>query len=241
METQTSLEQAITAHSAAFTKLKADLAEAQHESIFDRRINRAQKERFSAVIDSLTRLAQHLNGLRGGIDLQTRLLEAQDEEERSATSSDQIMDYQLGSPTLEEIADMVETFMQFRDEVGDSMRELCVSFRIIFSPLCHRDQPLTKGCAHAQNACCSSLLELQGAFDAKEDGEALAKRLQAEGDRIRQKLNSFKDLSLTTIRRLYGAIPDRENEILSDEDLDRELKESEDDVEPNDAIFLIYL
>lgn len=211
-ESQTSLERAVEAHADAFIKLKSDLAEAKHESLFDQRIAEAQRERLTAVIDSLTRLAQHLNGLRGGIDLQTRLLDEADESDADSNPAVQAQ----GNSSADEVNEMSETFLQYKEAVGDSLRDLV-------------------------HACCESLLSLQGVFRHDHDARSLAATLQVGGDCIRAKLDEFRSLSLIVIRKLYGAGPERRNDIFDSFDpLDRGEDDDEAEAEPNEAIFLIY-
>lgn len=212
-ESQTSLEHAVKSHSDAFTKLKSDLAEAKHESLFDQRIAEAQRERLTAVVESLTRLAQHLNGLRGGIDLQTRLLD----QAEAVNAADALLQDGDDGDSADEVSEMSETFLQYKDAVGDAMRSLV-------------------------KACCESLLDLQGAFRRDQDAPSLAATLQAGGDRIRTKLDEFRNLSLVVIRKLYGASPERRNDIFDGSSVPEEGTGREDDeAEPNEAIFLIYL
>lgn len=64
------LASAVAAHEKSFTSLKKTLSEAKSEFLG------AQGERFEVVISSLTRLAQHLTGLRSGTGLQYELMAA---------------------------------------------------------------------------------------------------------------------------------------------------------------------
>ncbi|KAJ9091755.1 hypothetical protein QFC19_008965 [Naganishia cerealis] len=143
----TSLQTAAQSHSAAFTQLKADLAEAQHERLLDRRINAKQRERYAAVTDSLTRLAQHLTGMRGGTGLQSDLLrgtkqgilqvktassfdsDASDESEetRSRGARDKQESLGHGKQKIRGDRDLSKAgnlFWAFRDEVAEEMRQL---------------------------------------------------------------------------------------------------------------------
>ncbi len=74
------LRRAVEAHQASFTSLKKNLIEAKSEWS-DRRMRAAARtlegsdqELYDAAIDGLTRLAQHLNGLRDGTRLQFEMV-----------------------------------------------------------------------------------------------------------------------------------------------------------------------
>ncbi|TCD61379.1 hypothetical protein EIP91_008533 [Steccherinum ochraceum] len=80
---QEKLHRAIESHQASFTALKKNLAEAQSERWFGgpstssaTRSRRSSGQAYEDAIDSLNRLGQHLNGLRGGTSLQYELIEA---------------------------------------------------------------------------------------------------------------------------------------------------------------------
>lgn len=64
------LASAVTAHEKSFNGLKKTLSEAKSEFLGD------AGERFEVVVNSLTRLAQHLTGLRSGTGLQYELMAA---------------------------------------------------------------------------------------------------------------------------------------------------------------------
>lgn len=119
-----SLQAAAKAHSAAFTQLKADLAEAQEERLVDGRIGFEQRQRYAAVTASLTRLAQHLTGMRGGTGLQGELLRGKAAGRESDTGSES-----SGSDSDDEkdLAEAGNLFWSFRDQVADELRQLTVS------------------------------------------------------------------------------------------------------------------
>lgn len=68
------LLRAVEAHQASFTSLKRNLREARSEWC-DRRIQ-STSSAYDSTVDSLTRLAQHLSGLRSGTSLQHELAQA---------------------------------------------------------------------------------------------------------------------------------------------------------------------
>ncbi|TFK54580.1 hypothetical protein OE88DRAFT_1655325 [Heliocybe sulcata] len=76
------LQKAVDSHQASFTSLKKNLGEARSEWLFDgpsRNPGNSRKSSAKAyqdAVDSLNRLAQHLNGLRSGIGLQYDLAKA---------------------------------------------------------------------------------------------------------------------------------------------------------------------
>lgn len=76
-KTPQTLASAVSAHEKSFKSLKTNLAEAKSEFL-DPRIQRTGKA-YDAVVDSLTRLAQHLTGMRSGTGLQVELMSAQRE------------------------------------------------------------------------------------------------------------------------------------------------------------------
>ena len=146
--TYASLGQAVKSHNESFTKLKADLAEAQHERIIDGRMSTEQRNRYSAVIDSLQKLAQHLTGMRAGTDLQVELLQASQEGKitldngeslRSsfATLNEQNYKHQpqhvkAQDPEDEPLAQAGNLFFEYREAVAMTTRRLIVSHVPIF-------------------------------------------------------------------------------------------------------------
>ena len=77
-ESYEKLQNAVENHQASFTTLKKNLAEAQSEWLFAGSTYRSKAvSAYEDAVDSLNRLAQHLNGLRGGIHLQYELIKAQ--------------------------------------------------------------------------------------------------------------------------------------------------------------------
>jgi hypothetical protein len=76
---QEKISKAIADHQAAFTGLKKNLAEAQSERLYgapSAGSSRNSGDPYEDAVDSLTRLAQHLNGLRSGTSLQYELAKA---------------------------------------------------------------------------------------------------------------------------------------------------------------------
>jgi hypothetical protein len=138
-----SLSQAVKSHNESFTKLKADLAEAQHERLIDGRMNTAQQHRYTAVVDSLQKLAQHLTGLRSGTELQMELLRA-NQEGRLALDEEGPADSSFTSftetgqsrsshrvraqkPDDNSLAHAGNLFFEYRENVAETMRDLVAS------------------------------------------------------------------------------------------------------------------
>ena len=76
---QENISKAVADHQAAFTRLKKNLAEAQSERLCggpSAGLAGGGGDPYEDAVDSLTRLAQHLNGLRSGTSLQYELAQA---------------------------------------------------------------------------------------------------------------------------------------------------------------------
>lgn len=78
---QGKMQQAVENHQSSFTGLKKALSEAQSERfmMLEDASSRFAKRAYEDAVDSLTRLAQHLSGLRSGTKLQYDLTKAQSE------------------------------------------------------------------------------------------------------------------------------------------------------------------
>jgi len=72
---QEKISKAVADHQAAFTGLRKNLSEAQSERLCGD-LSRGAGDAYEDAVDSLTRLAQHLNGLRSGTSLQYDLVKA---------------------------------------------------------------------------------------------------------------------------------------------------------------------
>lgn len=82
------LSAAVLSHEKSFTALKKTLSDAKSEFL-----GAEQGERFEVVVTSLTRLAQHLTGLRSGTGLQYELMSAARE---GRIVVDQHLEHQVG-------------------------------------------------------------------------------------------------------------------------------------------------
>lgn len=78
---QDKIHKAVEGHQASFTSLKKNLEEAKSEWFSGLRGQggKASRQAYEDAVDSLTRLAQHLNGLRSGTRLQYELTKAHSE------------------------------------------------------------------------------------------------------------------------------------------------------------------
>jgi hypothetical protein len=79
LPSQEKISKAVAAHQATFTGLKKSLAEAQSERLYggpNGGLSGRGGDPYEDAVDSLTRLAQHLNGLRSGTSLQYDLVKA---------------------------------------------------------------------------------------------------------------------------------------------------------------------
>ena len=141
-ETHTSLSEAVQSHAAAFKKLKADLAEAKHERIIDSRIRGRRMILHDAAIGSLSRLAQHLAGMRGSTKLQEHLINASKEgklafdlqaekgciPKLTPSIRDAVQCSSRGEDLAEkDIAASVQLLVSFRELAGEQMDSLTVS------------------------------------------------------------------------------------------------------------------
>jgi hypothetical protein len=140
--TYATLGAAVKSHNESFTKLKSDLAEAQHERIIDGRMSTDQRHRYAAVVDSLQKLAQHLTGMRSDTELQMELLQASqagsialDERYPLQSSSTTLTDeypkrtaqrVHALDPESQPLAQAGNLFFEYREAVADTMRELIV-------------------------------------------------------------------------------------------------------------------
>lgn len=247
-----SLRDAIKSHASASKKLKADLAEAKNERIIDSRVRGRKLELYDAAVGSLTRLAQHLSGLRGSTRLQEGLimasregkvqLELFDGDRGSLHLPTSVMD-RAASPGARAVQDMdvrtsAKLFLQFRDMAGNEMDVLVV-----------RVAKISRGWrAHRKDDCQEALEAVQ----------SISKRKHQTGDgvsdlrhKLASSLRKFNVCSSRAIKRLYAG-PRRqkgvyEHSIGSESEDEHDSKSSvsidieDHDEGPNETVFLIYL
>ncbi|KAL7419460.1 hypothetical protein Q5752_006298 [Cryptotrichosporon argae] len=225
-ESRMTLADAIKSHGAAFKTLKADLAEAKHERLIDGRVRGKRLELYDAAIGSLTRLAQHLAGLRSSTRLQEALIVASkegrvvldlDAEKVSASGFNDIP----GLPAADvNIATSVALFRQFRETAGRQMDTLVAQCDDAFDAIEDTIRPQTA------NPASTDLFQIR---------TTLAKALK-----------EFTQSSSRAIKRVYAG-PRRRTGVYEDGRADA--GDSDDDASdgevnngegPNETVFLLY-
>lgn len=115
------LQRAIDAHQSSFVSLKKHLQEAQSGWLL-MGPSGIERKAYSDAVDSITRLGQHLGGLRSGVSLQQDLMSAWSERSRGKRpeTNDSAVLESLGSvQTLPEDAMLEEVANAFRDFIDD--------------------------------------------------------------------------------------------------------------------------
>ena len=241
---QQRIQKAVSDHQASFTSLKKNLSEARSESLCGGPSDRAgvgsvdwgTGRAYEDAVDSLNRLAQHLNGLRSGTRLQYELAKAyrdgtvapqggkgKDQSEHASEAGDE------AAVMLTAAASM---FGDFVEELGPPLSALSVSPSAA-SPFW--------SLRFLQRTCTSAIRRLRKAFAQKD--RASAKELQDEdfialAAKIERALFMFDSTSNHAVVRLYKrsdlsriqsttSISDEENPIIAAPD--------------NEDIFLVYL
>lgn len=121
------LLRAVKDHEATFTSLKRSLSEAKSEW-WNSRIQRSS-EAYDTAISTLTRLAQHVGGLRSGLNLQRELALHGGKTRISQSLVDSI-----------EVDALERAFGEFVDELGPPMHALTVSTRCYLSAVAWSSQ-----------------------------------------------------------------------------------------------------
>lgn len=144
------MQRAVENHQSSFTSLKKSLAEARSEwfGILGEQERVLSKQAYGDAVDSLTRLAQHLNGLRSGTRLQYELSKAQrdgklvrrpmEERDGHGLSEPGKTRYSLTSQMddLEEalLRTAAEMFGDLMDDVGPPLKALSVRLFLSYDP-----------------------------------------------------------------------------------------------------------
>lgn len=126
------IQRAVENHQNSFTTLKKNLREAKSEWILSRILGgepeaygmgsgHSGKQAYEDAVDSLNRLAQHLNGLRSGTRLQHELMNASSKRQASGEASESELDED--NARLEAAAAM---FSNLVDELGPPLKALSV-------------------------------------------------------------------------------------------------------------------
>lgn len=235
-EKNTSLKDAVSHHASAFKKLKADLAEAKHERIFDNRIRGSKLKLYDAAIGSLARLAQHLNGLRSSTKLQESIIRASRDGKFASTamtSDFAIRSMSLPSaraaqtedPAQAEMMAAIRLLTRFRELAGAQMDDLTVG---------HQGEAQLSELIRIQSRCDDVLGALQ-TLSLDTGAQVNIPRLR---DRLSVALRDFNLSATRAIKRLYAG-PKREKELHHDQTEDSE--NGEGDEGPNETVFLVYL
>ncbi|KAH9949028.1 Fusaric acid resistance protein-like-domain-containing protein [Amylocystis lapponica] len=205
------LKRAVESHQASFTSLKKSLVEAQSERMFGgpsrgdgqgRLHARAGSgEAYEDAIDSLTRLGQHLNGLRSGTTLQFELIKAQRDgrlvlknrsrkkQSHSVNGKNRVSEdvSKTGAEDDEETAMLqaaADTFGELVDDLGPPLRALTTT-------------------------CTTSLKRVREAFSQprRERPENLIEETEFQklADDIERALFTFDSTSNHAVLRLYRA------------------------------------
>lgn len=108
---------AVESHQSSFTSLKKSLGEATSEW-WDQRVQ-GEKTDYSNAVDSMTRLAQHLGGLRSGTKLQFELSRRTQRERQDATKTNGNGKQPAMAEADEEEARLAAAAIMFGDLVDD--------------------------------------------------------------------------------------------------------------------------
>jgi hypothetical protein len=163
----------------------------------------------------LTRLAQHLTGMRGGTGLQGELLRGK--ARRAGEGSDS------GSESEEEkdLAEAGNLFWAFRDQVADELRQLTVSF------LQH-----SSSCTDSlQDISCKVLHDVKIAMTDLNSSSDHSTLLHRDHELLQTALDSLTKTTISAINRLYHGTLDGRNTAST----------PGTGGTSNDAVYLIYL
>lgn len=161
------MQRAVENHQSSFTSLKKSLDEARSEwfGILGEQERVLSKQAYGDAVDSLTRLAQHLNGLRSGTRLQYELSKAQRDgklvlrrpsegvrDEHAPSGLKGKTQYSLASQSddLEEalLRAAAEMFGDLVDDVGPPLKALSVRLFASFSSFCRIIKGTRTECMH---------------------------------------------------------------------------------------------
>lgn len=116
LPTKNKLLRAVEAHQSAFTSLKRHLQEARSE--WSNPHFQQVSEMYGEVVDSLTRLAQHLGGLRSGTNLRFELTRP--------VASETLASSQQPSGAADVTLSATDAFYELVDDVSPPMNALAV-------------------------------------------------------------------------------------------------------------------
>ncbi|KAM0753945.1 hypothetical protein T439DRAFT_378053 [Meredithblackwellia eburnea MCA 4105] len=213
-----SLKKAIDAHQASFTTLKSSLSQAKYE-ILDSRI-RHSTVAYDQVVETMTRLAQGLTGMRSGCMLQYDLMNAKNEGRLDDAMVDGMGEEDAADRLLDELA----VLQQFRERVGPSLKALAWTSK--------RSLALLRTSFVNTKAGAGTLAALKSADDP--EAALDSDRLISLKDELEQSLLLFKRSHSQAIKILYQRLPAN----VGAKDPFRD--EDPEDEGPNDNLFRIY-
>ncbi|KAG9316913.1 Fusaric acid resistance protein-like-domain-containing protein [Chiua virens] len=231
------MQRAVENHQSSFTSLKKSLAEASSEWVgtLDEQERILSKQAYGDAVDSLTRLAQHLSGLRSGTRLQYELSKAQRDGKLILRRPSENVSHGHASP-----GPKGKTRYSLTSQTDDLEEALLRAAAEMFGDLVDDVGPPLKGLA---NACTSCLKRLREAFVNSQDTEQY-KMMQPQDfhkiiDGIDRALFTFESTSNHAVLRLYRrsnfASRSMEKSTHSSLEDNSVLKESE-----HEDIFLVY-
>lgn len=212
---QDKIHKAVENHQASFTSLKNNLAEAKSEWFSGLRGRGAEGRRqaYGDAVDSLTRLAQHLNGLRSGTRLQYELTKAHCEgrltlKRRRQTIGKHVpggYSSQAGKENGLDDADEIllqaaaDMFGDAVDDLGPPLKALSViRFSVFAAESTHRS---------LQRTCAASLKRLREAFSQSQHVQRKSPfephHFHVLMDEIERALFAFESTSNHAVMRLY--------------------------------------
>ncbi|KAG6336645.1 hypothetical protein ID866_2452 [Astraeus odoratus] len=228
---QEKIQKAAESHQATFTGLKKAFAEARSERFMrlDDAASTLSKQAYEDAVDSLTRLAQHLNGLRSGTRLQYELTRAQSEGKlvlRRASAHNSCASpagrraavASLGEDMDEALLQAaVDMFGDLADDIGPHLREL-------------------------SSTCTGCLKRLREAFVRSQGTQGQGEMMQPRDfhtitDSIERALSTFEETSNHALLRLYrrsNFSPSSRKSVTSALD-DERLR-----INQNEHVFIVY-
>ncbi|KAI9447166.1 Fusaric acid resistance protein-like-domain-containing protein [Russula earlei] len=204
---QERISKAVADHQAAFTGLKKSLDEARSERLSGGPIadfSRGGGDPYEDAVDSLTRLAQHLNGLRSGTSLQYDLAKAHRDakvaiRQHSAATQGTVIPNVLET----DLAKGKAAVEGHGNTEGVMLRAAAAMFGDLVSEL---DSPLRA----LSSTCTKALCRLRGAFSDREstsaDTESVLDEFMELANGIQRALFEFDSTSNHAVLRLYRRI-----------------------------------
>ncbi|KAH9991812.1 Fusaric acid resistance protein-like-domain-containing protein [Russula vinacea] len=199
---QEKISKAVAAHQATFTGLKKNFAEAQSERLCGGPSAGRGGDPYENAVDSLTRLAQHLNGLRSGTSLQYDLVKAHWDAKVA------IRRHSHGGSTF---TNALETELvkgkAASDGVGNAENVTLRAAAAMFGDLVGElDSPLRA----LSSTCTKAIKHLRGAFSDQEtcsaDVELVLDEFIELANKIQRALFEFDSTSNHAVMRLYNRV-----------------------------------